>query len=610
MGKLAIGGSALEGVRLIGRRPATLLAWALAYFLLALLPTAAWAWWQAQNGAPHDTLIETAALFTRSLRWVTLPASAVLYAAIYRAVLAPDRARPPFLALSAAELRQFLLLLARTVLLIVVALGCVIAFIAAILVTAFLPAPYGVIVRIVALLGILALAVVIWLRLSMAGPMTFGEDRFRLFESWAFTKGRAGVLLGLMLLVLLTAILAELVAMVTFFGLLEIVVGMLRLRADQLSAGFSHPLSPDSAPWLVGLGLLYSVMVVAIQCVAVAPWARAWQQMASAPVPAAEPAMIPRAVAFARPPVGARFGPAWSGPVVLVLVMGLGMGLLSLGLLLTILLARQGGLTMTAQALSGWLGELGLSVGFDLLTVALLLLWTRKVEKRTLASAGFGGGVNLGDLGWFLGGALWSFVLALGLGLAMQTVAVAATDPQAAQGLLFPPEAVSQAPAVLLVIVLLAFSEEVMFRGWLLSSLAPRVGLGPAIAISSVLFAAFHVLPWELGDPARLISFVSYAAIGAGFAAVALGRGQIWSSTLLHAGYNSFLAFASMAAQHATPQKLWGAVSEARRGSSDADQALAMLGLNLAIAAVLIGLLVLARRRVAPAAVGIPVTAS
>jgi hypothetical protein len=105
------------------------------------------------------------------------------------------------------------------------------------------------------------------------------------------------------------------------------------------------------------------------------------------------------------------------------------------------------------------------------------------------------------------------------------------------------------------------------------------------------------VLPWELLDPARLISFLGYAAIGAGFAAVALGRGQLWSSTALHAGYNSFLAFATMAAQHATPQKLWGAVSEQRRGATDADEAIMMLGLNLAIAAVLIGVLLLARRR-------------
>jgi hypothetical protein len=82
---------------------------------------------------------------------------------------------------------------------------------------------------------------------------------------------------------------------------------------------------------------------------------------------------------------------------------------------------------------------------------------------------------------------------------------------------------------------------------------------------------------------------------------VAIGRGQIWSSTALHAGYNSFLAFATMAAEHSTPQKLWGAVSEARRGSTETDEAIMTLGLNLAIAAMLIGLLMLARRRRRPA---------
>ena len=611
MGKLSIGKTALEGVRLVGRRPASLLAWASVFFLLAVLPSAAIAWQRAETGAPHATLIQSAALLSSALPLLSLPAWAVIYAAIYRSVLLPDQARAPFLRASAAELRQLLLLVIRTLVLLVMVWGAAFAIGFAGGIATVLPEPYALGMRIFGPLGVIVLALLIWLRLSMSPPMTFAEGRLRFFTSWTFTRDRVLVLLGLMILVLLTTILAEVIAFITLFGLLEVLAGMLRWRADQLQAVFSHPISLAEAPWLIGLGLAYSVVVVFVQCVGLVPWVRAYQAIAAAPAPAAPAALATRATAFGPLPAGARIGPAWSAPVILILGMSFAMGLLTLGLLIAIALARQGGLAMTTQALNGWLGELGLSVGFDLLVVALLLLWTRKVEKRSLASAGLGGRVSLGDLGWFAGGAIWAFVLALGLGLAAQTVAMAAMDPQSsAEGLMLPPQALAQAPGVLLVIVLLAFSEEVMFRGWLLSALAPRTGLAWAISISSLLFAAFHVLPWELGDPARLISFLSYAAIGAGFAAVALGRGQLWSSTALHAGYNSFLAFATMAAQHATPQKLWGAVSEQRRGATESNEALMTLGLNLAIGALLFALLLLARRRRTPVAAAATVLAN
>jgi membrane protease YdiL (CAAX protease family) len=598
MGKLSIGSAALEGLRLIGRRPSAILAWALAYFLLGIVPAFAWAWHRAQLGAAHDNLAQSISLLTSSAQWVTLPASAVLYTAIYRAVLAPDQTSLASLRLGAAELRQFLLLLLRIGVIFALAFACAFGAGFAVGLGAIIPKPAGWVVQVTGVVVMLAAAIVVWLRLSMAPPMTFAEGRFRFFESWAFTRRRTGSLFALLLLVILTSIVVYLLFFVTLMGLLEVIAGMLRWRADQVGSVVARAPGVRDAPWLVVAGFAYSLLIVAVQCIATAPWARAYRALATkAGEAAAEPApIVARAVAYGPLPRGARIGPAWSGPVILILAMGLAMGVLTVGLVLGLALARGGGAAASAQALNGWLSELGLSVGFDLLAVALLLLWTKRIERRPLASAGLGGRVGFGDIGWFLGGGIWAFVLALGLGMAAQVASAALTDPHALDGWTLPPEVWAQAPAVLVVIVLLAFSEEVMFRGWLISSLAPRTGIGGAVTISSLLFAAFHVMPWELGDPARLVSFLSYAAVGAGFSAVALGRGQIWSSTALHAGYNSFLAFATMVAQHATPQKLWGAVSEQRRGSADADQAFMTLGLNLAIAAVLIGLLLIARK--------------
>jgi hypothetical protein len=46
--------------------------------------------------------------------------------------------------------------------------------------------------------GLIAAGLLIWLalRLSMAAPMTFADNQFRLFESWTLTKGQGWRLLG------------------------------------------------------------------------------------------------------------------------------------------------------------------------------------------------------------------------------------------------------------------------------------------------------------------------------------------------------------------------------------------------------------------------------
>jgi membrane protease YdiL (CAAX protease family) len=598
MARLSIGEAALEGVRLIGRQPLAILVWSLAFFLFGVLPASAVAW--AMAGGRALSMIDSGSLLADYLPWAVLPVSAVLYAAIYRAVMRPHEAGYTFLRLGGEEARQFLLLMIRILLVVVLAIAGL--FFAAFFwgVGRAMPPAIGWLLQLAGLLLAFGLGVFVWLRLSMAAPMSFAEGRFRLFESWRFTKGRIGALFGLMLAVVVMTVLAEILAVVALFGLVEVAAGMLRWRGEQAAAAFTHPIAPGAIPYLMGLGLAYSLVCVSVQAIAVAPWARAYQTLAGTAATAATKAPQPprQAAAFPGLPASARLGPAWTAPLVLILAMAAAMGLLTVGLVLSLGLARLGGGRITTASMQGWLPDLILSVTFDLLTVALLVAWGRRVERRPLASLGFGGGFRLGDIAWFLGGAFWAFALALGLGLAAQAIAAAVVDPGgAASALTLPPEALAQAPLVLLVIVLLAFSEEVMFRGWLLSAVAPRTGMPAAIAISSLLFAAFHVLPWELADPARLVSFLSYTAIGAGFAVVAVGRGQIWSSTALHAGYNSFLAFATMATQHATPRKLWGAVSEQQRGSATADQAFMTLGLNIAITALLIGLLLYARRR-------------
>ena len=63
------------------------------------------------------------------------------------------------------------------------------------------PPALGVLEGLIAGLGAIFGLVVLALRLSMAGPMTFVAGEFRLFQSWRLTRGHAGSLFLVALLV-------------------------------------------------------------------------------------------------------------------------------------------------------------------------------------------------------------------------------------------------------------------------------------------------------------------------------------------------------------------------------------------------------------------------
>jgi membrane protease YdiL (CAAX protease family) len=72
--------------------------------------------------------------------------------------------------------------------------------------------------------------------------------------------------------------------------------------------------------------------------------------------------------------------------------------------------------------------------------------------------------------------------------------------------------------------------EEFFFRGLIQSTLQERVGGGVAIAITSALFAAVHVLPWV---------FPLHFLLGAIFGWVVYVTRSIWSGVVLHAVNNA-----------------------------------------------------------------------
>ncbi|MGY2896506.1 CPBP family intramembrane glutamic endopeptidase [Deinococcus sp. UYEF24] len=97
---------------------------------------------------------------------------------------------------------------------------------------------------------------------------------------------------------------------------------------------------------------------------------------------------------------------------------------------------------------------------------------------------------------------------------------------------------------LLLISLLIGFSEETIFRGLMLNALKAK-GPWTAATVTSVLFRLSHALNLLSGKSgAEILIQICYAlAIGFGFAAVALTTGLLWPLILVHAliDFTSFL---------------------------------------------------------------------
>lgn len=108
--------------------------------------------------------------------------------------------------------------------------------------------------------------------------------------------------------------------------------------------------------------------------------------------------------------------------------------------------------------------------------------------------------------------------------------------------------------AWLLVALLPALCEEIMFRGMLLGSLR-RSGLGrmKAVLFSAVLFGMFHL------DPYRLLPTV---LLGTMMGAVVAVSGSLWTGVLYHFVNNSLVFFLSRQVAEAGRSQAWRAIED------------------------------------------------
>jgi len=261
--------AALEGFRILRERRRAVGIWVLANLvvsvvmgvLLITLFGGTLAQMEAMNEAAASDPAQALAMYAKlaPLYALMIPLGlvviAVSSAAVYRIVLRPDDSAYGYLRLGRDEWRLVLLML------IYVALGILFTFVvtlaAGLIAGAALAMGEGIGALVGTLAGLAAVGAIIFVavRMSLAGPMTFAEQRLRVFQSWTLTRGRFWRLFGAYALAVILMLIVFLLALIIYAAVATIVSG-----GDINAAG--GMLQPDTASlsgYFTAAGLVWLV---------------------------------------------------------------------------------------------------------------------------------------------------------------------------------------------------------------------------------------------------------------------------------------------------------------------------------------------------------------
>lgn len=289
--------AAFEGFRVVRRNPLALVAWTLVYLVYtvgALFASGgmmkSMAVWMEQMEAlengPAPTSLDAFAPIMESyfaamshMAWtipVSMIVSAILMAAIARAVLAPGGGSFGNIRLGMDEFRVFIVTM---VICILTAIAATVAFVLAAVIGGVAIAAmegWGGLVMALAILA--AGAFVIWLcvRWSLAVPITVAEKRFAIFDSFNLTKGRFWPLLGMALIAGVMAIVISLLAGVvtmplTMMGGMSMFGGM---GEDPIEV--MRNFDPTS-PWMLASAVVNAIVYALTVAVVYAPFTAAYK---------------------------------------------------------------------------------------------------------------------------------------------------------------------------------------------------------------------------------------------------------------------------------------------------------------------------------------------
>jgi hypothetical protein len=287
------------GFSLIAKHPLATLVWGVVYFGLTTAPSFLvmrmagpdlidyYRRLFANPAAASAAQIPPAVQAMQSLEGLQLlgglAAIALVFTAIQRAVLFPQKSNFFYLRISWAELRTAIVVVILYVLFILAVIVAVIVL-SIPLIGVLVAAGGGLASHVVGVIGMSFLLVFLvtagigypFVRLTMAIPMSLAESRFRLFEAWTLTKGYGWPLFALALLLVLGVIASEIVLFGVLFTAAVGAMGGFDVRHFQAFFG-----EPDwvqrGMGWLVLIGLFYAVLAMVMMPLMVAPWARAYQ---------------------------------------------------------------------------------------------------------------------------------------------------------------------------------------------------------------------------------------------------------------------------------------------------------------------------------------------
>lgn len=298
-----------SGFDLMRREPRLLLSLAAVYLVSGVLPQllAYWAVWPevltaldaaskaALTGGKADQVPEMAQMQAHMLPYqllafpLSIAGTMAMYGAVYRAVLRPDDRGFGYLRLGRREGAMFLTSLTAIFLLIVAMIAATLVIVILVMGVRMVAGPDSSVTGLVTF-GLVLVAVILcgWcaIRLSLAYPMAFADGRFRLFESWALTRGHGWKIFGIQL-----AMIAIVIAVELAVALIVILIGMavgigVSGHADAIAQAMTAKMAQGAETWVpqfagayVGLMAVASVIVAGFYIFAVAPSADIYRQL-------------------------------------------------------------------------------------------------------------------------------------------------------------------------------------------------------------------------------------------------------------------------------------------------------------------------------------------
>lgn len=289
--------AAFEGFRVARRNPLAILIWTVLYAVVAIGQMfAAGGMMQSMlsmtemmedmEASPPTTIEGWAPLMQAwgemmgSVAWMlpmSMVLSAVLTAAVARAVLRPGEKAFGFVRLGMDEVRVFVVTL---VIGILAAIFSMVVFFVAILGGAFALDAMGAWGGLVMALAIIAaIGLVIWMavRWSLAIPITMAEKRIAIFDSFAVTKGRFWPLLGMALIAGVMAFLVMLLCSVVSAPI-SLMMGM------DIWSSMGGPQAEDIVrmfdvrnPWVIASAVVDAFTYALVLGVCHAPFAAAYK---------------------------------------------------------------------------------------------------------------------------------------------------------------------------------------------------------------------------------------------------------------------------------------------------------------------------------------------